>query len=398
MKNVGIVSMGGYLPAKELKANQKEKLTNYLKANTELPQEYIEHIEQTSTLPGTIETNYDGWESKPWFNAWVQSIPEKKRANPFQGTKERRRVPLDPTSVRESVIAHPMLPSDAETIAGALTIVNSGISPDDIDLVLSHAQVPDRPLPANASLVQHKLGLKNAGAYAVDSCCSSFVTMVEIAVAMIKSGIKKNVLVVSSFIDSHVTDRSTYWSVDTGDGTLGAIVSCTEDGAGYLSSFSNSHGDRHDGVVYQERSPLLLKKTEFGPSYSQHFTTFLNRDSLKTIAKNAQSDMKFVVEKALEKINLTVNELDFFVTHQPVAWAANAWREGVGMPSEKFHETFEKYANIANCSAGVNLLEAIEEGKIKEGDKVLMASSGAGENHIAIVMTIPKVLIENLTC
>ena len=172
--SVGLISLGGYLPAKTLSEKQKNDLVQYLRKYTEINEVYIDTIESTGKLPGSIETNYEGWESQPWFDAWVKSMPEKKQANPFQGTKERRRVPLDPVSVKESIIPHPMLPSDAETIAGALAITNAGINPDEIDLVLSHAQVPDRPLPANASLVQHKLGLKNAGAYAIDTCCSTF--------------------------------------------------------------------------------------------------------------------------------------------------------------------------------------------------------------------------------
>lgn len=394
-KAVGLISMGGYLPAKELTDKQRDALVAYLRKHTKLNEEYIKTIETTGKLPGTVETNYDGWESKPWFEAWVKSLPEKKQKDPFQGTKERRRVPMDPVSIKESVYPHPMIPSDAETIAGALAIVNAGINPDDIDLVLSHSQVPDRPLPTNASLIQHKLGLKNAGAYTVDTCCSTYVTMVEVATAMIKSGIKKNVLIISSIIDSIINDKSTYWSVDTGDASIAGIVSEVNDGEGYLSSYSDSHGDRHDGVVFSERSPLLLKRAELGPDYKQHFVTFLNQDSLKRIARNATTDLKFVVDKALEKINTSVEDLDFFVTHQPVAWAGNAWREAVGVKESKFYQSFEKYGNIATCSAAVNLLEAIEKGLIKSGDKVLMASSGAGENHIAIVMNIPKLLVEN---
>ena len=397
MNNIhaGLISLGGYLPAKDISKNQSHNLVKYLRRHTELNDEYINTIESTGKLPGSIETNYDGWESRPWFDAWVNSLPEKKQSNPFQGTKERRRVPLDPLSIKQSIIPHPMLPSDAETIASALAITNAEMNPDKIDLVLSHAQVPDRPLPANAPLIQHKLGLKNAGAYAVDTCCSTFVTMTEIAVAMVKAGIKKNILIIASFIDSIVNDKSTYWSVDTGDAAVAGIVSIVETGSGYISSFSNSHGDRHDGVVYMDRSPALFKRLETGPDYSQLFTTFLNYDALKKIAKNAQQDLKFVVDEALKKASMSVEDLDFLVTHQPVSWAAHAWREAIGMPLEKFHETFCRYGNVANCNSGVNLLEAIEKGKIKTGDNILITSSGAGENHIAVIMKVPPRLIDN---
>jgi len=393
--SVGLISLGGYLPAKTISERQKKDLVNYLRTHTELNSEYIDSIESTGKLPGRVETNYDGWESQPWFDAWVKSLPEKKQADPFQGTKERRRVPLDPVSVRESIVPHLMRPSDAETIAGALAITNAGINPDQIDLVLSHAQVPDRPIPANASLIQHKLGLKNAGAYGIDTCCSTFVTMIEVASALIKTGVKKNVLIISSYIDSIISDKSAYWSVDAGDASIAGLVCAVDDGDGYISSFSTSHGDRHDGVVLTDRPPMLLKKLEHGPTYSQHFATFLNPKSLKAIAVNAKDDLKFVVDEALKKVSMRVDDIDFMVTHQPVSWAGHAWREAVGVPVNKFHETYEKYGNVATCSSGVNLLEAIEEGKIKEGDNVLIASSGAGENHIAVIMKAPKKLIEN---
>jgi 3-oxoacyl-[acyl-carrier-protein] synthase-3 len=351
-------------------------------------------MEDSGCLPGAVETNYDGWESQPWFEAWLKNLSPKKQADPFQGTCERRRVPDDPSSVRESIYPHPMLPSDAEVIAASMAILRSGMHPDEIDLVMAHSQVPDRPLPQNVSLVQHKLGLKNAGAYAVDTCCSSFVSMIEVAVAMVKSGIKKNVLIVSSYIDSHVNDKSTHFSVDTGDGVAAGIVSACD--FGYISSHSSSHGDRHDGIVFEQRLPLLYKGLHTSPDRRQLVTTFLNRDSCKEIAVNAEKDMNFVVSQALEKAGSTVRDVDFFVTHQPVSWAGQAWRKAVGIPEEKFYETFKKYGNIATAAAATNFSESMEKGLIHEGDRVLIASSGAGENHIAVLHHISSTLLENM--
>jgi 3-oxoacyl-[acyl-carrier-protein] synthase-3 len=103
-----------------------------------------------------------------------------------------------------------------------------------------------------------------------------------------------------------------------------------------------------------------------------------------------------VVNSALRKGGLDMSDIDFFVTHQPVYWAPNTWREGLGIPKERFHETFKKYGNIANCSAPVNLLEAIGLKLVKPGDTVLIASSGAGENHIAVIEKINHKLVKSL--
>jgi 3-oxoacyl-[acyl-carrier-protein] synthase III len=394
--SAGLISMGGYLPGKEIAKDKQAQLVDFLTNETLLYPEYIEEIKQHGHLPGKIETNYEGWESQPWYQTWLKTLPPNKRENPFQGAKERRRVPLDPVSVKKSVHPHPMLSSDAEALAGALAIFNANINKNEIDLVLVSSLVPDRPVPLNASLIQHKLGLKNAGAYNVDTCCSSFITMLEVAMAYVRCGIKKKVLIVASSLDSIINDKTTYYSVNTGDAAVAGIVSEVEDGYGYIASHSTSHGSRHAGIVFHRRQPEVFINTSQGPSYEQECVTFYDQELCKEIGKNAQVDMIEVVSKTLEKARLSVEGIDFFLTHQPVVWAANAWREAIGVPSHKSYESFEKNGNIACCSAPTNLLEALEKGLIKKGDKVVIASSGVGENHISLLQKVSPVLIDNM--
>ncbi|NJO70363.1 MAG: hypothetical protein HC830_14745 [Bacteroidetes bacterium] len=147
-------------------------------------------------------------------------------------------------------------------------------------------------------------------------------------------------MLVSSFIDSHVHDKSTHFSVDTGDGAIAGIVSKTAAGYGYLASHSISHGSRHNGIIYQKRKPLLLKRLDSGPDYSQLFTTFYNPEANREIASSSTYDMREVVGRCFEKADLTLKDIDFMVTHQPVAWAGNAWREAIGIPEENFTKHF----------------------------------------------------------
>ncbi|MDQ1352989.1 MAG: hypothetical protein QG657_3295 [Acidobacteriota bacterium] len=395
LKSAGIISMGGYLPAKEVPVNKQKEFVKFLKKETMLYPEYIHEIEDKGLLPGRIETNYDGWECHPWFDAWLERLPPKKRDNPFQGAKERRRVPMDPVSLRKSLRPHPMLSSDAETLAGAVAIFNGQVNKDEIDLVLCSSLVPDLHVPLNASLVQHKLGLKNAGAYNVDTCCSSFITMLEIAMTYIRMGVKKKVLIVGSALDSIINDKSSYFGVYIGDGAAAAVIGEVEEDYGYISSESSSIGSRHKAIIFQKRKPELIVSTQQGPTYEQEFVTFYNQELCKEIAHNAAHDMAKVVHKLLAKSGYSVADIDFFVCHQPVPWAANAWREAVGVPFEKFYESFEKYGNMAVASAPTNHLEAVEQGLIKEGDKVIIASSGVGENHIAVFHRVSPQLIKH---
>jgi 3-oxoacyl-[acyl-carrier-protein] synthase III len=395
LKSAGIISMGGYLPAKEVPGSKQKPLVSFLKKETLLYPEYIHEIEEKGQLPGRIETNYDGWESHPWFDAWLERLPPKKRDNPFQGAKERRRVPMDPVSLKKSLRPHPMLSSDAETLAGAMAIFNGQVNKDEIDLVLCSSLVPDLHVPLNASLVQHKLGLKNAGAYNVDTCCSSFITMLEIAMTYVHMGIKKKVLIVGSSLDSIINDKSSYFGVYIGDGAAAAVIGEVEEGYGYISSESTSIGSRHKAIIFQKRKPELIISTQQGPTYEQEFVTFYNQELCKEIAHNAAHDMAKVVHKVIAKAGFAVEDIDFFVCHQPVPWAANAWREAVGVPIEKFYESFEKYGNMAVASAPTNQLEAVEQGLIKEGNKVMIASSGVGENHIAVFHRVSPQFIKS---
>ena len=267
----------------------------------------------------------------------------------------------------------------------------------EIDLVLVNSLVPDRYVPLNASLIQHKLGLSNAGAYNVDTCCASFITMFEIAVGLICAGIKKKVLIVASAIDSHINDKSTYYSVDTGDAAVAGVVAQVEDGYGYMASHATSHGKRHAAITLHTRRPELLMRTSHGPTYEQVFVTFYDQTLCKEIAANAQQDMVEVVNKTVGKANLSLGEIDFFVTHQPVAWTAHAWREALRVPPEKFYESFGRYGNIACCSVAVNLLEALEKHLIVEGNTILMASSGVGENHIALLARVSQQLVRSVS-
>jgi 3-oxoacyl-[acyl-carrier-protein] synthase-3 len=103
-----------------------------------------------------------------------------------------------------------------------------------------------------------------------------------------------------------------------------------------------------------------------------------------------------VVSRTLSKASMNTGDIDFFVTHQPVAWAGEAWRKAVGIPEDKFYESFKQYGNIATAAAATNFVEALEKDLIKAGDNVLIASSGAGENHIAVLHKISPVLVENV--
>jgi 3-oxoacyl-[acyl-carrier-protein] synthase-3 len=387
--------VGAYIPAKPLGEKLAVDLSRFLKENSRVQAPYWETIGKERRLPGSVETNFDGWQSQPWFEAWRATLPPKKQKDPFLGIKERRRVPLDPKSLKKSVVPHPMLSTEAEAIACAMAIVQGHIDPADIDLVLVHSQIPDE-LPSMPAAVQDMLKLPNAGVYGVDSCCSSFVTMLEVAETYVRAGVKKCVLFVGSHISSHVLDRSEYCCVRLGDGAAAGIVCAVEDEHGYLGSHSTANGNVHDAVLMVRRPPSLLRPTMLGPNHEQAFVTFANMDACKIIADNSMAEMRAVVEGSLRHAQRTIDDIDLFVTHQPVEWAGPAWCEALGIPLSKFYESFQSYGNVGSASSGINLTEALEQGRVTAGETILVTSSGAGENHVSVLERASQRLIASM--
>lgn len=303
-----------------------------------------------------------------WDNIEIDNSPKEKEKL-FTGINERRIFPEN------------LLPSDAEAVAARHAIKNSKLNYDDIDLVLCHSMMQDEVTPGNASLIQHKLGLKNAGAWNVDTCCSSFVTMLITASNLIMLGTFKNVLIVTSVIHSRMVPPTHYLSPAlSGDGAAAVVVGRVSDNKGYITSACHSNGEYHNAFVMRE----AIKSTEDGVSPT--ITFYTEAEKMKKMGRNSVVDMSNIMNKTLEKAGLASSDIDFLFTHQPVHWAHEAWRDAIGVPPEKAYQTFNKYGNLASTSIPVSLYEALKAKKLKDQDTILFVSSGAGENFSSVIL------------
>ncbi|MBU5592256.1 3-oxoacyl-ACP synthase III family protein [Clostridium sp. MSJ-4] len=308
-----------------------------------------------------------------WENIELVNLPVGRKS-PFDRIDERRVFPVD------------IMPSDAETQAAEIAIEDAAISKDEIDLIMVHSMLQDQIIPSNASLVQHKLGLKNAGAWHIDTCCSSFITMLTTASNLIAMGEFKNILIVTSVFHSKLVDYSDYLSVYAGDGAGAIVMGPVPEGRGYVASCCNSDGYYHDAFTLAERMPLNQKsRRHFEPSPMRPFLT-TNPVKTNGVGKNSVNIMQELLEKLLKKASMTSNDIHMFLSHQPADWAHDAWRDSINIPKERSYQTFRKHGNLASSSIPVNLYEAKKKGLLKEGENLLIASSGAGENHIAAII------------
>lgn len=307
-------------------------------------------------MPEEIRTN-DYWDDIEILNS------RKEKSSLFTGIQERRVFPEE------------IPPSDLETIAAMRAIKDAGLEPDDIDLVIVHSMLQDKLIPGNASLVQHKLGLKNAGAWNMDTCCSSFVSMLSAASHLIMLGTCKNVVIVTSILHSRMIAPTHYLSTIVGDGAAAVVMSRVSEGRGFISSSFHSKGEYHDAFTMKE---VCVTSEDGTVEPSVQF--FTHDEQVRNVGRNSVNDVTEVVHKAMVKAGLTIDDIDFMISHQPSPWAHGAWRDAIGLPPEKAYESFSRYGNLASTSIPVNLFEARALGKLKDDDTLLLVSSGAGEN------------------
>ena len=263
--------------------------------------------------------------------------------------------------------------SDLAAQASLKALKNAGIAPEAVDLIICATTTSDMPLPSTACFVQHKIGAKKAAAFDLGAACAGFVYALVVGEQFIKSGVYKNVLVIgadviSSFIDW--SDRST--CVLFGDGAGAAVLTEAKSG-GILASALGSDGN------YAE----LLKIEYGGSKYPASVDTVTNkghylRMSGSEVFKLAVRGMADAVTLALERAGIKKDQVACIIPHQANQRIIDAVSERLEFPKEKVFVNLDKYGNTSAASCGIALVEAIEQKKIRKGDKVVIATFGAG--------------------
>jgi 3-oxoacyl-[acyl-carrier-protein] synthase-3 len=278
------------------------------------------------------------------------------------------------TGISERRIAHKEeTTSDLAAHAARMALKDAKLEPEDIELIILATITPDMPFPATSCFVQAKLGAKNAACFDINAACSGFIHELTIAQQFIETGMYKRILVIgvellSRFIDWN--DRST--CVLFGDGAGAAVIAPVESG-GLLSSYLGADGTK---------SRLLMFPAGGSVNPASHETVTQGLHFLKMegneVFKNAVRVMTDAVNKAIERAGLTTKDIDCIIPHQANRRIIEAVIERVGIASDKAFVNVERYGNMSAASAIVALYEAVKEGRVKKGDKVLMVAFGSG--------------------
>lgn len=274
------------------------------------------------------------------------------------------------TGIRERRIALEEGTSHMATKAAKRAIENAGISAEDIDIIILGTSSPDHCFPAGACEVQAAIGAVNAAAFDISAACSGFLFALNTVQAFIQAGIYKTALVIGADCLSKLTDwtdRST--CVLFGDAAGAAVVQAEESGMVHMVMGS-------DGV----KGPVLscVSRTE---------GNFLNgrEPGLGYMYMNGQEVFKFAVKKVpecihqvLDESEVSIEDVSCFVLHQANYRIVEAVAKRLKQPLEKFPMNMDKYGNTSGASIPLLLDEMNREGRLKRGDKIVLAGFGAG--------------------
>ncbi|WP_372944929.1 3-oxoacyl-ACP synthase III family protein [Muriicola sp.] len=266
--------------------------------------------------------------------------------------------------------------------AAKKAIERAGIDKDEIDFIIFATLSPDYYFPGPGVLVQRDLDIKTVGALDVRNQCSGFVYAVSVADQYIKSGMYKNILVIGSELHSgglDFTTRGRGVSVIFGDGAGAAVLTREEDPKkGILSSHLHSEGKHAEelsllapGIGHRWVTDILKDNDPDDESYYPYMNG-------QFVFKNAVVRFSEVIMEGLEKNDLKVEDIDMLIPHQANLRISQFIQHKFRLPDDKVYNNIMKYGNTTAASIPIALTEAWEQGKIKEGDLVVLAAFGSG--------------------
>jgi len=264
--------------------------------------------------------------------------------------------------------------SDLALPAAEMAIANAGLRTDDIDAVICCTVSPDQIFPATANILHGKLGLKNVGSFDINAACSGFMAGLMTSNALIASGVHETILLIGCEIQ---TNRMTWKNRDTavlfGDGAGAVVLQAAANGHGVLTTHLGSDGSSYE-ILHLPRGgsaqPYTVENFD-----EDAYTIYMSGGEL---FKRAVIKFVEVTQEALDATGLTMDDIDVFIPHQANARIIEAAGQRMGIAPEKVVMNIQKRGNTTAASIPIALHEAVEEGRIHEGDHVLLASFGAG--------------------
>lgn len=254
--------------------------------------------------------------------------------------------------------------SESSSVLGAnaalIAVKNSGILLNEVDGIIVATATPDQSAPSTACLIQNILKLTNQSfAFDVQAVCSGFIYGLTIAAGMIESTDVNNILVIGVDRFSTITDWNHRSSPFFGDGAGAVVLQRSRLEDGMFSSIIRADGHGHEGFHVKPQS--------------KHFTM-----DPKAVFETATQVLPDVINDLLQQNQKNIDDVKFIVPHQPSIRVLNKLAESLHVPPGKVLKNMDRFANTAGASIPLLLSENVDNGKIGDGDLILMAAVGSG--------------------
>ena len=278
------------------------------------------------------------------------------------------------TGIKERHVAEPdQAASDLALPAARDALVSANLDPADLDLVVVATVTPDMFFPSTGSLLAAALDAPDAAAYDLSAGCTGFMYALTQAYGALAGGLARNALVVGAETLSKITDwhdRST--CVLFGDGAGAVVLEHVGEG-GFLGFELGSDGEGGKELSIPgggSRNPVSAQTVE----EELHFLRMNGREVYKFATRVLVSS----AEKLLEECGVTVDDVDLYIPHQANKRIIDHAARNLGIPEEKIFVNLQKYGNTSSASIPLCLAEAVADGRLTKGTRVLMTGMGAG--------------------
>ncbi len=269
--------------------------------------------------------------------------------------------------------------------ASRKALQDANLKPEDLDLILFATVTPDTFVPSAACWLQGELGAKKAGAMDLNAACAGLIYGMTQAAMYLNSGLYRHILIVGAETLSRITDhedRAT--AVLFGDGASAVVMSQTDDpNRGVLYQHLGADGTCADYILQPGMGSRL-------PNSETVLAERLDKLRMKgrEVYKFAVVKFNRLVQKALKETGLKSEDIDLIVPHQSNLRIIESVQQKMGLPMEKFVVNIDRYGNTSAASVGMALDEARRDGRIKQGDVIMMIAFGAGLTWAVMVVRI----------
>ncbi len=305
-----------------------------------------------SYVPEKVVTNFDMEKLVDTSDEWIRTR---------SGISERR------------IVDNNTATSDLACEAAKRAIAAAGIEAKNIEAIILGTATPDMLFPSTACLVQSRLGINKVMSFDISAGCSGFLYGLGIAESFIKNGFD-NILVIGAEILTKITDftdRAT--CVLFGDGAGAVVIKRNRGASGIIASYFSADGSNWK-LLQQPAGGSRIPASIESVKNRLHYIKMQGNE----VFKLAVRAMYEAAEKTLQKAGIDGEAIDLLIPHQANIRIIEATAKRLKVPMDKVYINLDKYGNTSAASIPIALNEALEKGRIKKGDLILMVAFGAG--------------------